>query len=92
DRISLVGPKAVEVAASVLGFTIDSDSVRNVDYNDSKVTVSSDTSRGVTWLDVVIRTSKPDLVSTFASAGAVEVNSDNFRLFRILQEIPGSDC
>ena len=31
-------------------------------------------------------------MSTFASAGAVEVNSDNFELFRILHEIPGSDC
>jgi len=92
ERISLVGPKAAEVAASVLGFAIDSDSVRNVDYHDSKVTVSSDTSRGVTWLDVVISASKPDLVSTFASSGAVEVNSDNFKLFRILHEIPGSDC
>ena len=91
-RISLIGPKTREVVASVLGINIDSDKVLSMDYHGSEVTFSSDTSRGVNWVDVVIDSPEVGLVSELLSGGAVETNSDNFELFRILHEIPGWDC
>ncbi len=90
-RISLVGPKTREIMASALGLNIDSDEVINLDYSGSQVTFSSDTSRGVSWVDVVLRSPEVGLVSALLSAGAVEADGDNFELFRISREIPGWD-
>ena len=92
DRISLVGPKAAVVVLAALGVSVESDSAANVSFGGDVVTVVSDTSRGVEWIDVICETGAVDrLVAALEEAGASAVDSSNFELFRINSGIPGSD-
>ena len=52
-RISLIGPAAAEVVSSALGLDVGPGQVGVVEIGTSQVTVISDTSRGVGWVDVV---------------------------------------
>jgi folate-binding protein YgfZ len=91
SRISLVGPKARQIAQSVLGITVDPDTVVKNQIDDDQVFVVSDTSRGVEWIDVVCESDREArLTHQLAQAGAVLVDRPNFELFRIDNEIPGS--
>ena len=91
-RISLIGPRAVQVVESVLGEVVGYDASVTAEFNNESLTVVSDTSRGVGWLDAICPVDVArDLATAFESAGAVAVDPDNFELFRITRGIPGSD-
>ncbi len=91
-RVSLIGPKAGQSIKSVLGVNVEADGVVTALFGSSAVTLASDTSRGVEWIDVVIESGAADqLVEAFEVAGAVATDSANFELFRISNEIPGAD-
>lgn len=94
-RISLIGPQAAETVESTLESAVGSDTSRVVEFagaNGSQVTVVSDTSRCVEWVDIVCQNDAAgDLAAACRNAGAVTVDPDNFELFRITHEIPGPD-
>ncbi|MCH7969446.1 MAG: hypothetical protein IH960_00200 [Chloroflexi bacterium] len=91
-RISLIGPRAVKVVESVLGEVVGSDASVTAEFDSESLTIVSDTSRGVGWLDAICPVDVArDLAVAFESAGAVAVDPDNFELFRITRGIPGSD-
>ena len=91
-RISLIGPRAVKVVESVLGEVVGSDASVTAEFDSESLTIVSDTSRGVEWLDAICPVDVArDLAAAFESAGAVAVDPDNFELFRITRGIPGSD-
>ncbi len=91
-RISLIGPRAVQVVESVLGEVVGNDASVTAEFNNESLTVVSDTSRGVEWLEAICPADVAhDLATAFESAGGVAVDSDNFDLFRITRGIPGSD-
>jgi len=91
-RISLIGPRAVQVVESVLGEVVGNDATITAEFNGESSTIVSDTSRGVEWFDAICPVDVArDLAAAFESAGAVAVEPDNFELFRITRLIPGSD-
>ncbi|MCZ6539914.1 MAG: hypothetical protein O6922_08845, partial [Chloroflexi bacterium] len=91
-RISLIGPRAVQIVESALGRMVGDDASVTTEFNNGPLTIVSDTSRGVKWLDAICpAVVASDLVTAFESAGAVVVDPDNFELFRITIRIPGSD-
>ncbi len=92
DRISLIGPSARSVVESALDVAVKDDAATITSFASGSVTVISDTSRTVEWFDVIAENGATDqLMQTFETAGAVAVDHDNYELFRIDHEIPGSD-
>lgn len=91
-RISLIGPDAVRIVATVLATNVEADSAVTISSDDSPITLVSDTTRGVEWIDVIVESGAADrLIGLFETAGAVAADSANFKLFQIYKEIPRSD-
>jgi folate-binding protein YgfZ len=91
-RISLVGPDTLRTVKMALGVDLEGDGTVTVQFGDNTVTVTSDNSRGVEWVDVICESAVADaLAETFENAGGTPVGADNFEHFRIAHEIPGSD-
>jgi tRNA-modifying protein YgfZ len=93
-RISLVGPNARRTVESTLNTAIEPDATATIAFGDDPVYIASDTSRGpkIDWVDVIYETAIfSRLVGAFENSGGVQVDAENFELFRIDKEIPGSD-
>jgi folate-binding protein YgfZ len=91
-RISLVGPRAIEIANSVFGITVELDSVTTVLRGSDLIIVVSDSSRGVEWVDVTFDNEYcVQITSELVDAGGVAIDTAHFELFRIDNEIPSSD-
>lgn len=92
SRLSLIGPRATLVAAAGFGVTVDTDKVVGASHKSAGVTLISDSSRGVEWVDVICEAGTEDSVlESFEQTNAVAVDTAHFELFRIENAIPGSD-
>ena len=91
-RISLVGPNALKTASSVFEISVEVDISTIYSLGDDLVELISDTSRGNEWVDIFFKNENlPMILGMITAAGAAEIDSANFELFRIDNEIPGSD-
>ncbi len=91
-RISLVGPTAPLVVESTFDVVVEADTTSQVPFESCTVTIASDTSRGVEWVEIICESAVIDaLLSTLTLGGGRVVDDANFELFRIDNEIPGSD-
>ncbi|MDG0867551.1 YgfZ/GcvT domain-containing protein [Candidatus Lucifugimonas marina] len=91
-RISLVGPGARQLVAGMFEVNVESDGAVDLSFAGTRVVIASDTSRGVEWIDVICESENAaEVLEKFSKAGAVEVDAANIELFRIDNEIPGSE-
>ena len=89
-RISLIGPQAAATAESVTGTAVSDDTSVMTDIRGAQISVSSDTSRGIEWLDIIcLNETADELAVKLEHAGAVAINAATFDLFRISHKIPG---
>ncbi|NQW21141.1 MAG: hypothetical protein HQ477_10550 [Chloroflexi bacterium] len=91
-RISLVGPTAHAVVEAVFGLLLDTDSVAETPFGASSITIVSDSSRGVIWIDVICEIAIAESVlKALDYKDTTPVDESHFELFRIGNEIPGSN-
>jgi len=94
-RFSLIGPKASTVVKSALGVDVGPGQLAVVESAGASITVISDPSRGVDWIDIVHEYDAGDagdsIEALFESSGFVAVSPATFDLYRIGRGIPAPD-
>ena len=95
SRFSLIGPKASTVVKSALGVDVGPGQLAVVESAGASITVISDPSRGVDWIDIVHEYDAGDagdsIEALFESSGIVVVSPATFDLYRIGRGIPAPD-
>ena len=92
-RLSLIGPKSRQVLQKIWDLDLEKGSLAIVKYDENEVTIISDDSRKVDWVDLIVDPlSSKKLRSELLKKGAVAISADHFEHFRIKLSIPGPDA
>tara|TARA_Y100001936_G_C16079535_1_gene676655 strand:- start:1413 stop:2375 length:963 start_codon:yes stop_codon:yes gene_type:complete len=92
-RLSLIGPKSRQVLQKIWDLDLEKGLLATVKYGENEVTIISDDSRKVDWVDLIVDPlSSKKLRSELLKKGAVAISADHFEHFRINFSIPGADA